>query len=125
MKGIKKLPDAEFDIMKAVWANEPPVTANLIMQQLGTNKKWRVQTIISLLLRLVERGFLRTEKRGRERIYFPLVSKEDYLKFETGNFLEQYHNNSFLNLVNTLYDNNTLTEKDIDELLEWVKERRG
>ena len=36
------------------------------------------------MLRLVERGFLRSEKHGKERTYFPLVSKEDYLKFETG-----------------------------------------
>jgi len=125
MKEIKKLPDAEFDVMKVVWANDPPVTTSIIMEQLGKEKKWKAQTVISLMLRLIERGFLRTEKRGKERIYFPLISKDDYLKFETSNFLKQYHNNSFLNLVNTLYDDNNLTEKDIDELLQWIKERRG
>lgn len=125
MKEIKKLPDAEFDVMKVVWANEPPVTTNMVMDQLGEEKKWKVQTVVSLMVRLVERGFLRTEKKGKERFYFPLIGREDYLKFETGNFIRQYHNNSFLNLVNTLYDDNTLTDKDIDELLQWVKERRG
>lgn len=125
MKEIKKLPDAEFDVMKVVWTNDSPITTNIIMEQLGEEKKWKAQTVISLMLRLVERGFLRTEKKGKERIYFPMISKEDYLKFETGNFIKQYHNNSFLNLVNTMYDDNTLTDKDIDELLQWVKERRG
>lgn len=125
MKEIKKLPDAEFDVMKVVWANEPPVTTNMVMDQLGEEKKWKVQTVVSLMVRLVERGFLRTEKKGKERFYFPLIGREDYLKFETGNFIRQYHNNSFLNLVNTLYDDNTLTDKEIDELLQWVKERRG
>ena len=95
------------------------------MEQLGKQRKWKAQTVNSLLLRLVKRGFLRTEKKGKERMYFPTVSKEDYLKFETGNFLKQYHNNSFLNLVNTLYSDNSLTDEDIDELLQWVKERRG
>ena len=122
---LKKLPDAEFDVMKVAWANEPPVTTNIIMEQLGKQRKWKAQTVKSLLLRLVKRGFLRTEKKGKERMYFPTVSKEDYLKFETGNFLKQYHNNSFLNLVNTLYSDNSLTDEDIDELLQWVKERRG
>jgi len=125
MKEIKKLPDAEFDVMKIVWSNDPPITTNIIMEQLGKEKKWKAQTVISLMLRLVERGFLRTEKKGKERIYFPMISKEDYLKFETGNFIKQYHNNSFLNLVNTLYDGNTLTDEDIDELLQWIKKRRG
>jgi predicted transcriptional regulator len=125
MEKMKKLPDAEFDIMKVVWANEPPITTNIIMEQLGREREWKAQTVISLMLRLVERGFLHTEKNSKERTYFPLVSKENYLKFETGNFIKQFHDNSFLNLVNALYDDEALTDKDIDELLHWAKERRG
>lgn len=125
MEKFKKLPDAEFDIMKVVWANEPPITTSEIMKQLGSDKEWKIQTVVSLMLRLSERGFLRSEKHGKERTYYPMVGKEDYLKFETGNFMKQYHNNSFLNLVNTLYDDEALNGEDIDELLKWAKERRG
>jgi len=125
MEKIKKLPDAEFDIMKVVWANEPPITTNIIMEQLGREREWKAQTVISLMLRLVERGFLHTEKNSKERTYFPLICKEDYLKFETSNFMKQFHDNSFINFVNTLYDEEALTDKDIDELLQWAKERRG
>ncbi|AGC67233.1 hypothetical protein Cst_c02090 [Thermoclostridium stercorarium subsp. stercorarium DSM 8532] len=122
---MKRLPDAEFDVMKIIWANEPPITANIIMEQLGTQRKWKAQTVNSLLLRLVKRGFLRSEKNGKERVYFPVVSRDDYLKFETELFLKQYHNNSVINLVNTLYRDKTLTDEDIDELLQWLKKRRG
>ena len=125
MEQMKKLPDAEFDIMKVVWANESPITTPIIMEQLGKEKEWKIQTVVSLMLRLVERGFLRSEKHGKERTYFPLVNKEDYLKFETGNFMRQYHNSSLFHLINTLYDDEALTEKDIDELSKWVKERRN
>ena len=96
MGRLKKLPDTEFEIMKVVWANEPPITTNMVMEQLGNEKGWKAPTVISLMKRMVNRGFLETEKDGKERIYFPLVSKEDYLKFETGNFMKQYHENSFL-----------------------------
>ena len=122
---MRKLPDAEFDIMKVVWANEPPITTSEIMKQLGNEKEWKIQTVVSLMLRLAERGFLRSEKHGKERMYFPMVEKEDYLKFETGNFIRNFHNNSFLNLVTTLYDGEALSEDDIDELLKWAKEREG
>jgi len=125
MEDMKKLPDAEFDIMKVVWAHEPPITTSEIMKLLGNDKKWKIQTVVTLMLRLVERGFLRSEKHGKERTYFSLVSKEDYLKFETGNFMKQFHNNSFFNLVSTLYDDEAVTDADIDELLQWVKERRS
>ena len=122
---MKKLPDAEFDIMKVVWANEPPITTSEIMKQLGNEKEWKIQTVVSLMLRLSERGFLRSEKHGKERTYYPTVDKENYLKFETGNFIKNFHNNSFLNLVTTLYDGEALTEEDIGELLKWAKERGG
>jgi BlaI family penicillinase repressor len=125
MNNMKKLPNAEFEIMKVVWANEPPITTNMIMEQLGNERKWKAPTVISLMMRLVERGFLRTEKKGKERSYFPLVDKEDYLKFETGNFMKQYHENSFLSFVNTLYDGKQLSESDIEELMRWAKKRRG
>lgn len=125
MSTIKKLPDAEFDIMKVVWANDPPITTNMVLDQLGKQREWKAQTVISLMLRLVERGFLRTEKVGKERTYYPLVGKDEYLKFETSNFVKQYHDNSVLGLISTLFDDKALDDKDIDELLRWAKERRG
>ncbi|HBR03386.1 MAG TPA: transcriptional regulator [Ruminiclostridium sp.] len=124
MGTIKKLPDTEFDIMKVVWANKPPITTNIIMQQLGNEREWKAQTVISLMLRLVERGFIRTEKNGKERTYFPLISKENYLKFETGDFMERFHGNSFASLVATLYDGNKIKDSDLDKLEKWLKEKR-
>lgn len=120
---MKKLPDAEFEIMKVVWANEPPITTNIIMEQLGKEKGWKAQTIITLLLRLVERGFIRTEKDGKIRTYFPLVKKENYLKFEIGDFMERFHANSFTSLIATLYNDEKLEDSDLDELMKWLKER--
>jgi len=121
---MKKLPDAEFDIMKVVWTNEPPITTNIIMQQLGNAREWKAQTVISLMQRLVERGFIRTEKKGKERSYYPLVSKEEYLKFETDDFMERFHGNSITSLVATLYDGSRIKADDLDQLEKWLKEKR-
>ena len=124
MENMKKLPDAEFEIMQVVWTNESPITTSEIMKHLGHKKEWKIQSVVSFMLRLTERGFLRSEKHGKERTYFPLVKQEDYLKFETGNFLKQFHNNSFLNLVTTMYDDEALSDEDIDGLMELLKKRR-
>jgi len=121
MENMRKLPDAEFDIMKVVWANEPPITTSIIMQQHGHKEGWKLQTAISLLLRLVERGFLRTEKNGKVRTFFPLVNKEDYLRFETEKFIEKFHDNSVVKFISTMYNGTALNDDDIDELHKWVK----
>lgn len=124
MKNMKRLPDAEFEVMRVVWANEPPITTAMIMEQLGNERNWKAPTVISLMMRLVERGFLQTEKEGKERTYYPLIRKEDYLASETENFMKQYHENSFLSFVNTLYNGKQLSGKELDDLLKWAKERR-
>ncbi len=123
MNELKKLPDAEFEIMKVVWSNEPPITSSIIMEQLGKEREWKAQTILTLMVRLVERGFLRTEKNGKERTYFPLISKENYLKFETGDFMERFHGNSFASLVTTLYEGKKIKDSDLDELTKWLRNR--
>lgn len=62
---LQKLPDTEFEIMKVAWANEPPITTAMVMEQLGNEREWKAPTVISLMMRLVEKGFLRTEKKAR------------------------------------------------------------
>lgn len=118
----RKLPDAEFEIMNEIWKTTPPITTNILMESLGEKKKWKVQTLISMLNRLVKREFLSTEKKGKERTYLPLVTKEDYLKFETENFIERFHENSIISLVNTLYNDKKLKDKDIEELSALLKD---
>ena len=124
MENIKKLPDAEFEVMQVVWASKPPVTTSMIMNRLGHEKGWKIQVVVTLMLRLTERGFLRSEKHGKERTYYPLVNQDDYLRFETGKFLKQFHKNSFLSLVTAMYGNEALTNEDIDGLMELLKKER-
>jgi len=124
VKITKKLPDAEFKIMKVVWENTPPITTSIVMKQLEEQEEWKLQTIISLMIRLIERNFLRTEKIGKERTYYPLITKEEYLKFETNIFIKQYHDNSLVSVVNSFFDGKKVKDSDVTQLLDWVKRKR-
>ena len=35
---MKKLPETEYDVMKVIWNNTPPVTTTVIMDQLGNER---------------------------------------------------------------------------------------
>jgi len=123
MNPIKRLPDAEFEIMRVVWKNNPPVTTNQIISCLDSGNTWKPQTVLTLLVRLIEKGFLSSGKNGRERIYAPLISREDYLKAETGSFFDRLHGNSIRSLVSTLYDGEKLSDEEIADLRSWLAER--
>lgn len=121
---MRRLPDAELEVMKAIWESPPPMSTNDVMKLISAEKNWNISTLLTLLSRLIERGFLSSEKRGRERIYYPMVERGEYMEFETKNFLQKLHKNSFMSLVTTLYNNNDLTEQDINELSQWLSTKK-
>ena len=124
MAVIKRLPDAEFEIMKVIWDSTPPVTTVQIMEKLESGRDWKPQTVLTMLVRLIEKGFLSSERVGRERNYTPAIPEQDYMQIETGDFMKRYSGNSMGSLVKTLYDGQNFSEEDLRELREWLEERK-
>lgn len=119
----KKLPESEFEVMMAIWDGTPPVNTAYLMEKVGNRKNWKAPTLISFLVRLEDRGYISSVKQGKERYYSPVASKTKYLQQATVSFVNQYHNGSFVALMDSLYSDKQLSENDIDELLEWLKTR--
>ena len=91
MDNIRKLPDAEFDVMVALWdCDVSPVNTAYLMENVGKHKGWKAPTLISFLSRLEEKGFIHSEKRGKERQYYADAVKEDYIKLVTIDFIEKF-----------------------------------
>jgi len=120
---VKRLPDAEFELMRIIWRSNPPVTTNQIMEQLDEGVHWKPQTVLTMLVRLIEKGFLESSRVGRERNYSPVITENTYMAVETGEFLFRYRGNSVGSLVKTMYDGKDMTKEDIEELKKWLKER--
>lgn len=123
MSRFQKLPSAEFEIMQVVWEHKPPVTTSMVVAALKEKKSWSVQTVGSLMMRLLERGFLRAEKPGKDRLYYPIVGRDEYLRFETDAFVRQYHGNSLISLVNALSHDPSLSKQYLEELLNKLQRR--
>ena len=124
MKQISRLPDAELEVMQALWAvPEYPARTSDLMEHLR-GKHWRLPTLLKLLSRLEERGFVRGEKEGRSNGYTPLVNRPDYLAAESRSFLERVHGGSLSSLMAALYPEKELSREDIAEL-ERILEKGG
>ena len=110
-----RLPDAELEVIKALWALEDyPAHTGDIAQKL--DKGWKAPTLLKLLSRLEERGFVAGAKEGRANAYTPLVQEADYLSSESRSFLERLHGGSLSSLVVSLYPDTKLTEEDVAAL---------
>ena len=88
MQTEKRLPDAELAVMQAIWAYEGAVKRTQIEQILQKTHPMAATTLLTLLSRLAERGFVRIEKEGRSAVYTPLVRQEDYLARQSRRFLD-------------------------------------
>ena len=119
----KKLPEAEFDVMAAIWEGTPPVNTAYLMEAVGKDKGWKAPTLISFLVRLEERGFISSSKQGKERFYMPVADRDTYMQKATEDFVNHYHGGSFVRLMDTLFKDKNLSEADIDDLLEWLKSK--
>ena len=113
---IKRLPDGEFTILKVIWQWPNPTTSAQIMEKLGEDNHWKPQTLLTVLARLTEKGFLESVRKGRERQYTAIISEDEYLEVETSDFLKRYSGHSMGGLVKTLFSSNSLSDNELDEL---------
>ena len=120
---MNRIPPSELCLMKVIWSSSEPLSSRQIIDILEEEKGWKRTTILTLLSRLAERGFLSTEKIKRYTYYTPLVDKDDYVKLETKEFFDKIHENSLKSLVTALHENHDLSDKDLENLEKWVKEK--
>ena len=120
----KKLSDAELDVMLAVWQNRPPVLRSDLEEQLKSHN-WADTTVLTLLSKLVEKGYLSLERQGRRNLYTPLVSERDYRRWANRSFLGKMYQSSLRRMVASLVESSDLTDRDLQELEEFITEQRA
>lgn len=116
MKEIKRLGDAELEIMLEIWHCENPVTSNYVLEQLKSKRKWALSTVMTSLARLCEKEFIHCDRTTGTNLYSRLIFEEDYKSKENKSFLEKMYDNSFQNLVASFYSNNVIDNADLLEL---------
>src|SRR2546427_13050956 len=72
---LPKISDAEWVVMKVVW-QQAPLTTKEVVEKLEDKTHWKPKTIHTLLSRLVRKGALKFERKGRDYLFHPLVSAE-------------------------------------------------
>lgn len=114
-KMIRRLPDAEQEVMQALWACKVPAARADIEKILFKTHPMAMTTLLTLLTRLNEKGFLTIQKKGRRSYYTPCISREDYLASQSRNFFEKLCGGNLSVFANALCDSG-LTEEEIADL---------
>ena len=119
---IRKLPDGELEVMQALWACTPPASRTDIEELLYRTHPMAMTTLLTMLTRLAEKGFLAIEKKGRRSYYTPLVSQQDYLAALSKIFFEKLCGGSVSTFAAALCDSG-LSKEDLAELRSLLERR--
>ena len=119
---VRRLPDTELEVMKALWELEGRPAARAELEERLRDRGWATNTFNTYLARLAEKGFVTCEKRGRSNWYAPAVSREAYLEFESGAVLSRVFGSSLKNFVASLARGGKLERGELDELQQYLDE---
>ncbi len=118
-----RISESELEIMSVIWDMDHKVTAQEIMKTMEY-KEWKITTVLTFLTRLCDKGVLDFEKRkGRTNYYFPIMTRADYQRMATENFVDQIHGGSVQSLFAALCKAKDLKKSDIEELTQWLDEQ--
>ncbi|HBF6803612.1 TPA: BlaI/MecI/CopY family transcriptional regulator [Clostridioides difficile] len=109
---IRKIPQAELKVMKFIWKVDVTVTSKDVIEAMEQKYGWKQTTTLTLLSRLVKRGFLDAQKIDRYTHYTIRVKHKDYLSFETKDFLSNIHDDSLRSLISALHDDENILVRD-------------
>src|SRR5438552_2522896 len=118
-----QISDAEWIVMKVVWA-QAPVTANQVVEALDDRTDWKPKTIHTLLRRLVKKGALAFEKRGREHLFRPLVDAQHCRHAASRSFLHRLFDGEIAPFLATFLEHEELTRAEIEELKRILEKKK-
>lgn len=109
-----QISEAEWEVMKALWAS-PPVSVNDLSERLASTG-WHPKTIRTMLIRLAKKGAVDHEMQGGVYHYFPKLSKDECLRSATHSFIDRVFDGALTPMIAHFASRRTLTAEEKREL---------
>lgn len=123
---MQQISESELVLMKIIWGNGGRALYSYIMEELEKEEnEWKKNTVLTLLSRLVEKKFLKTDKIGRRNEYQALVSQEEYQAMQTHHFVDRIYAGNVKGLVSTLLQQDIISADELKEIERYWQARKG
>lgn len=108
---MKKLTHREEELMRCFWERGPLFVRELVA--LSPDPKPHFNTLSTMVRTLEAKGYLSHEAFGNTYRYYPLLSEVEFSKRTLGNVIDKYFENSYLEAVSALVEEEKIS---LDEL---------
>lgn len=120
---IRTLTRAEEEIMRILWQLKKAFVKDILAEMPEPKPAYNtVSTIIRILEKKKVVGYT---AYGKTHEYYPLITEEEYKRFEMKQLMTNYFDNSLPNLVSFFVKDNDLKTKDLDEIMKLINDHKN
>jgi len=119
----ERISEAEFEVMDCLW-QKSPLTASEIADLVPEERRWSLQTVKTLLSRLVAKQVITHDVDGRRYLYRPLIARTDYVSGESKRFVDRMFSGRAGPLFAHLAEREAFSEEDIADIEELLREMK-
>ena len=114
----KDLTKAEEQLMQVLWKMQRAFIREIIDQMPAPKP---VHSSVSTIMRVLEaKGLVGYDAFGKSHRYFPLISREEYKRFQLMKLLSNYFENSAQKLFSFFIDQQQIPEEDVKEIKKMI-----
>lgn len=114
------LTKSEWAVMEALWAKSPAPLSHVI-KLMGSTVSWGYRTYATHLNKLCEKGAVGFEIDRGDKMYYPLVTREECVRQESQAVFEKVTQRTAKDLLLCMIREGGLSQKDHEELLDLLE----
>jgi BlaI family penicillinase repressor len=115
------LTNAEEQIMKLLWRLDKAFIRDLLTE--FSDPKPAPTTVITLLKRMIDKGFVSYKQYGNSREYYPLIKKTDYFSDHINGLIKNFFNNSTAQFASFFTNETDMNKEELKELRDIVDKK--
>ena len=108
--------------MEMIWQIGPCAPKDVVAEY--KEPKPHINTIATMFQSLERKGYLTHEPKGRGYIYSPAIEQKDYGQSKFSNFVHRYFDNSYMNVVSALVQEEKISRSELMDFLEQMEKRK-
>ena len=119
---LEPLTDSEELVLEIIFSNDEDMSLQEVKEACNrkNDKNWAPQTVSTFLARIVRKGYLESYRQGRVFFYKPLISRNDFLRQKTSDFLKFWFKDNAGEMLEAIASTRELRESEIENIKKFV-----
>jgi predicted transcriptional regulator len=116
------LTEAELRLMDVLWM-KGPATVQQVLESLPKKQPLAYNSVLTTIMVLEKKGYVKHVKDGRAHIYMPLVGQREATRFEVRHLVNRFFKNSHELLVLNILQDQSIEAEELARLRQMLEEK--